>query len=129
MDFPQAQTMRMNGVEYRCFEANGPEWVNVGRFVVDYRMLFAYATWADGRLVLYQDRISSLKLFADGWEKVAKANASGYSTTKDILDAEHQLRLKLERQKDGVSLWVPVSLGGLVALETVAILVMAFSVR
>lgn len=122
IEFPPAEVVRVGGVEYRCFAADGESWKRVAHIVVDYRAFFAWGQWVDRTFVRMQAERNELSLQLSTAQELLTTSENSRAVIARLFDEEHTLRLQAEARLDNSTpRWLSWGLGGVALVEAGAI--------
>lgn len=109
------RTITHEGVEYKAYTLQ--EYKQLAHLILDYHLLWSYSLSLEAEIESWKREKIDWKLRVETWKEAAEVQRSRGDQLSELFDAEHALRLKLEKNQRALG-WVPWAL---VVVESVAI--------
>lgn len=111
---PAGRVITHEGVKYKAFTLD--EWKEHAHIIVDYRLLWDYSLSLELDIKSFEADIKVWEMRVALWKETAESQKERGDILSSMFDAEHELRLKIERQHRATN-WIPWAL---VVVESIA---------
>lgn len=112
---PIGRTITHEGVEYKAYTLQ--EYKQLAHLILDYHLLWSYSLSLELEIESWKREKTDWKLRVETWKEAAEVQKSRGDQLSKLFDAEHALRLKIEKSHRTLG-WIPWAL---VVVESVAI--------